>query len=1648
VKNLAKILIKTLLWAILSLLGLFLIVFMLLQIPRVQNVLTSRAVNFVHNKTQTEVQLERIDISFPKTVLLRNIYVEDLQEDTLLYCSRLSIDIDMLALLKDQIQLNQIEFNDLVSNVHRKPDKSFNFSFIVNAFNDTTKKKRAKRHKNPWNFDIKEIHFEHSSLSYTDDVSKLNAGLEIGNLLVVTDVFRLDTFQIHFENILVENTSGRLIVSGDSKPNTASAKQIPDIGFTEIKLRNVAFNLKNTTNGQKHAFDVAEAAIEADDINLPGRAISLQDVTLRDSYAYMFTGNANSENNNSTSADLSLDLGWTISLSQLEVSNSAFRIDQNNFSPTPGLVDFEHLHLNALNSKMGQIKLDDTGIRLDIQDLSFEERSGLDVNELSAKVDINEQSTTISDLLIRTDQSNISLNLQGQYPGFEAIRGSPETIQFDLGIDDSKISFADLQRFTVNISENIPLKINNTTSLSFSAKANGDVADISIQELAFLIGQETEITINGALAGLPNTKTLQFDLNSRIKSSAADLNLFLPDTTFESITLPERIELTSQFEGELSDFESKHDLKSTLGNLLAEVDLSGTDRSVPEYEADIYLEDFDLGKLTQDTAKFGTMTLNLKGKGSGFELEQMKGHYDLQIEHLTFNSYNYKDLHVASDISEQRITIDSKFEDPNLAFIIDGSIDYKKPDRYYDLEVDLEKAYLRNLHLTSEELKMQALVDVDLNIGSLRRINGDLKIKDFGIYKNEALYRVDSFLIASVNQEKKMSLNVHSDIMEAEFKGNISILDLGKTLKQHFNEYYTLPSTSAEITHKQNFDFFINIRNTDLMTEVLFPKLSKFDPGRIEGSYTSADKKLDVLFKIPMVGYNKAVLDSMVLMVKSDRDKLDYELSIAEVHDSIFHINQLILNGEIMNDTLSTRIIMHDSLSKDKYRFGGRLVSTDSAYSFQFLQEDLIINYEKWQLPENHFLQFGESGFNARNFSISNKQQQLTLKTENRNLHILFDQFQLEALSGLVEGQKRIFEGILNGEILLRDTTEFTSISADLIMNDVSVREEAIGKIEILLQNKTQGKYDGKIQVSGPANQLEARGYYDAVSDVPEMNVDLSIQQLGLATIEVFAGQEISQSEGYLSGSINTSGTLLQPEISGELTFKEAVFEVDYLGTKVHVDEQSFQFKDGLVNINNFVLRDVDDQPFRIDGSINIEDLLNPVMDLNVSSDDFLALNTTVEDNDLYYGKLILDSETTLKGPLEELDIFVKVNIGEGSELTYVVPSAQKGVMERKDIMRFVDKDQEEDAFLNLVHEQRQPGDTLQAPLGLDINAIINIDRNSSLAIVIDPVAGDKLQLSGNANLSLGINPAGDVSLTGQYEIYNGLYVFSFYGIVKKEFDVRKGSNLKWFGDVLDAEVDVTAGYAVEAAPIDLMQSQASESTESSIYNQKLPFTVELSMQGKLLKPDISFQLGIEDRAKSYAGGAVYGKIQSINQVESEVNKQVFALLILNRFMANNPFASAGGTTEGLVRTSVSRLLSEQLNKLTDQIQGLDINVGLKSYEDFSMGERQGRTDLNLGLSTDILNDRVTVKVAGNITLEGTQQEQKDLSDIAGDVSLEYKLTEDGRFRIVTFRKEVYEALLQGEIIETGAGFILVEDFDKFGEIFQRRDNKAKKADE
>ncbi len=57
----------------------------------------------------------------------------------------------------------------------------------------------------------------------------------------------------------------------------------------------------------------------------------------------------------------------------------------------------------------------------------------------------------------------------------------------------------------------------------------------------------------------------------------------------------------------------------------------------------------------------------------------------------------------------------------------------------------------------------------------------------------------------------------------------------------------------------------------------------------------------------------------------------------------------------------------------------------------------------------------------------------------------------------------------------------------------------------------------------------------------------------------------------------------------------------------------------------------------------------------------------------------------------------------------------------------------------------------------------------------------------------------------------------------------------------------------------------------------------------------------------------------------------------------------------------------------------------------------------------------------------------------AADINVAYNLTQDGRYMLRAYRKNEYEGVLDGYIVETGVGFILSVDYDKFKEIFEKR---------
>jgi hypothetical protein len=263
--------------------------------------------------------------------------------------------------------------------------------------------------------------------------------------------------------------------------------------------------------------------------------------------------------------------------------------------------------------------------------------------------------------------------------------------------------------------------------------------------------------------------------------------------------------------------------------------------------------------------------------------------------------------------------------------------------------------------------------------------------------------------------------------------------------------------------------------------------------------------------------------------------------------------------------------------------------------------------------------------------------------------------------------------------------------------------------------------------------------------------------------------------------------------------------------------------------------------------------------------------------------------------------------------------------------------------------------------------------------------------------------------------------------------------------------VDITAIYSTKAAPYDLVESIiiGESATTKLRYRDRQPFDVKLNMKGELLKPQITFDLEL-NRSANLASDLQYtinSKIAQLRLEQSEMNKQVFALVLLDRFVAENPFSSSGGTgaVSTLARESVSRLLENQLNNLAGGlIEGIELDFGLTSEEDFSTGSSQMRTDLNVGVSTRLLQDRLKISVGSNFELEGPTRPNQKTANIAGNIQLDYMLSRDGRYSLRAYRRDEYEVALQGQVVETGVAFIITVDFNTFKELIEYK--KAKKA--
>jgi hypothetical protein len=916
---------------------------------------------------------------------------------------------------------------------------------------------------------------------------------------------------------------------------------------------------------------------------------------------------------------------------------------------------------------------------------------------------------------------------------------------------------------------------------------------------------------------------------------------------------------------------------------------------------------------------------------------------------------------------------------------------------------------------------------------------------------------LDTVQLTTGKTDTASFIKLRSDIANASVIGQYKIADLGNIVQTTIEPYFSVAPAKAANVQPYDFRFNLDVVYSPIISAFV-PSLTVMDPIHADGRFSSSNGMQAVL-KSNHIVYAGTDIANVNITANTSANGLHVSSVVGRIKSgSSFDVYNARLNATALNNTIDFSLGLDDQNAKNKYHLSGLLTQpSNGSYTLKLKPDSLMLNYQMWTVPADNSITISPSNIIANDFTLQQGAQRLSLNSLPSSgvqpLQVNFTSFKLATITGFIKADSVLVDGTLNGNVTFTNLLQRPLFTSDLTINDLSMRKDTIGNVTLKITSDAASRYNTNISLTGRGNDASITGYVQPVSNDINLNLDLAVQQLQLHSIEGALASAITNASGSINGHVRIRGSASKPAIQGDLNFDKSSFVLTPLGSRFNIDNQKISVTENGFVFNNFTVRDSAQNALVIDGNILTANFINYNFNLDVTADKFLLLNSTKAQNKLYYGKLNVTSKLHIAGTEVKPVIDGNLAVNKETNLTIVIPQAEPGVEERKGIIQFVD--------------MRNPGndslfrgiDTINKAnvFGMDITTNITINKEANFNIIVDQANGDFLNVKGEAELTAGVDPSGKISLVGNYTLEEGSYQLSF-NFIQRKFNIEKGSTIIWAGDPTSAQLNVTAVYVANTAPLDLVQQQLAESPAAirNTYLQKLPFEVHLTLTGQLMQPVIAFNILLPENQNYGVSNDIVTDVQArlaqLRQDEGEMNKQVFSLLLLGRFVGDNPFQSSGGSGLNVgtyARQSVSKLLTEQLNQLAaGLINGVDLNFDVVSTDDYTTGDRRNRTDLNIGLSKRLLNDRLKVTVGSNFELEGPSNSNQQNNNIADNISADYQISRDGRYMLRFYRRNQYEGVVDGYIIETGLGFIMAVDYNKFSQILHRRKQKVTRPPE
>ncbi len=1346
---------------------------------------------------------------------------------------------------------------------------------------------------------------------------------------------------------------------------------------------------------------------------------------------------------------------FRLSLKKASIRNMEICIDRTEHRDREYGIDFSHLHLTNLNARVNDFTIDGQAIYTSIVELSARERSGFELEHFAGRFYLTQGCMGFERVEIRTPQSQLLIpyiSLAGN--SWAEYREFLGEVRIDGALRAATLATDDIAFFAPRLRDwHLIFRDADLT-------VAGVVADFEASIRSLRIGDGTTLTAQATAAGLPEIRSTRFDLEiPELRTSAAaagDLTRRiarreLPESLAGILDNAGDIGLNARFKGTLSSFDMQ--FKSTMqqGELTGNLEMRPRDGGLSMFRGAISTQELRLGELTGRRELLGnaSVAVSIDGvTGRGYTDAKLSG----RIEQFGLYGYVYDALQLDGRLHNRGFNGHIAAHDPNLDFDFFGLVDLNDSIPNYDFTMHLNHADLARLHINRRDSisQLSARIVAKARGRSLDDLNGRIQIADANYRYNDQEIHASNATISGSNSANSKLVELRSDFADVTFRSKTSYRTVFEYLRRSAHRYLPLLREAEAETGKREAvaavadDYSllsVDIRNINPVADAIVPGLQIADGSSLRLLFNPASDQLSLRAASEYVERRRMLATRLNVNASNRGDSLTVYATTEDLYAGVLHLPNLSVAGGARQGQIQLSTGFTDTVRKASGLIGIRadmLPPRDSSgrvIDLHILPSHLTRGDKTWQITARKIL-IDTARVSIDRFFVMNDQQELRIdgiasRSREDSVTLRLQNFDLGTFTQIAERMGYEIDGRTNGSASMKSVLQGAEITADILFDSITVNELPAPPLRLTSRWDFARNRAG-ITISDPEQRNTfVKGFY--APDRRRYYARLTADGISMGLLDPLLSGVVSSTSGSAAADLTFQGQGRDADLSGEVRVKDLRTTVDYTNV-------SYSMPEAVLTVGENRFRAVDVPVFDPEGNrgkfnldLNFEHLSNITFDVRVAPQQMLVLNTTEEDNDLFYGRVHATGGARITGRKGVVEMEIAASTDSNSD--FYLPLSGKSNISDADFVIFekpVRTDSLDAVARRKLSFERRHRQHQTAASRMSIGLALDVRPNANVELTL---AGNTLKAKGSGTLNLQINPSANIfEIYGDYTLSEGSFLLSLQNIISKRFTIENGSSIQWTGAPMDARLDIDAVYKLKASLQPLLQG----TTDNLGGNRSVPVECVIHLGDRLSNPAIAFDVrvpGSDPETQTVIANAL--------STPETVDTQFAYLLLFNSFMAESSSLASSN-----IGSSVSAATG--MDFLSNMVSGWFSSLGY----DFKIGYRprseQTSDEVDFGISKSLVNDRLLVEVEGNYLIDNKQAINSSMSNFMGEAYITYLIDPAGTLKLKAFTQTIDRFDENQGLQETGIGIYFKEDFDNLRDLKERIKarftNKARKA--